>query len=238
MCTAISSSPTWQPIAAAAKQGVVTVNRAVDEVKLAVSPILGKVGEFFYEGSILHAFDNDRLISERQANLNLTASERRWKGVRLGAKSFLQGIISIIFMQALSTKCAFTSLGLLTASTAMPTFFVAVVVAPLLEELIFRGIFQNAIHSLQNAVKSCFSEATVVGNRAISWLLSPSCRVVMTSAIFAAAHLGNSGHAVIQALSIFLRPTESIIYETTGIDASIASHATNNVLCSWPLLLV
>ena len=114
------------------------------------------------------------------------------------------------------------------------------ITGPIIEEVIFRGLFQNGIRLIQNMTKECIPSC-LANNRIINWLTSPSARIITVGSLFALAHLSNDydlENTLMQISSIALLPVESIIYETTGsIIAPIFSHITHNTAVNIPNLI-
>ncbi len=215
-------------------------NKEVSNFASDSAAALGKVAtgvfeetkEFFYSGSILHAFDNARLKRESLEQTNLNTIEKCWNGFKGGIKSFTKAIIIVVVIHSVAT-IAFGA----AATTAMPSVFFVAVVAPVVEELIFRGILHNGLRFIQNFVLEKGPTAAL-NNHAIQWLLSPACRVVTTGFVFASVHLMNAGsylntaQALVQVSLLILMPSLTINYETSdSLVSSIIMHATHNFLC-------
>ncbi|MBA2728782.1 MAG: CPBP family intramembrane metalloprotease [Parachlamydiaceae bacterium] len=194
------------------------------KVSKTISGVIEATGAFFYEGSIFHGLNNERLTSDRIAKLNLSLGGKIWDAVIAGTRRIIQVVIFLNVAVFVINTLGIATLGVAAVSIT-PTFFEIVVVAPILEELLFRGILQDSIAYIQKRMPSQ------------AWIASPACRILITSAFFAGVHLGNAGRwmgtaeAVLQTAQAFIWPTCSIIYETTdSLNASIVTHVTNNFI--------
>ena len=104
------------------------------------------------------------------------------------------------------------------------SFMLMVVVCPLIEEVIFRGILQNVVRKIQQYVPKPLAKAAI--------------RIAITGALFAGAHLMNGGdylsktEAITQCAIIMLYPNFSRLYEKTGsLLPVIVAHMANNFVC-------
>ncbi len=206
-----------------------------DKFYSAVSEDLSWVSEFFYKGSILHGFNNERLSAERAKNLNLTELDKAALGLGGGARRFVQASWYVLALSLTISVLGITYLGVSSALTL--DILDIVIVAPIVEEVLFRGFIQEGLSILQSCIKQILSVASLKSHT-ISWLLSPACRIVVVNSLFAAAHFGNIHHgftivqAAVQVTLIVLTPVYSILYETTdSLSAPIVAHMTNNLFC-------
>lgn len=169
---------------------------------------------------------------ERQKYLSATFSEKVFLGVHEGSKRFLSAIALSVVIAPIASNFFDT-----TNFNNTPSDFSSVqlaLVAPIVEEVVFRLILQNVIYLLQKAAcmitPERFTKSTV-----FVWLTSSSCRIIVTTVAFASVHLFNAGlylstaFAITQVAIILLIDRHSLLYETTGsIAAPLASHITNN----------
>src|SRR5579862_4590960 len=110
--------------------------------------MLNSIQSFFKDHTIAHALDNARIKEESEQNKNLSFSSKLKKGFYIGAKGVMQ---IFVIGTALSTlaKQFFDS----TNYTEEFDFIDTVLRAPIVEEIIFRGILRNGIHSSQEFAK-------------------------------------------------------------------------------------
>lgn len=104
------------------------------------------------------------------------------------------------------------------------SFMTIVVICPLIEEVVFRGILQNLLKKGQQHLPT--------------QLASASLRVALIGALFACVHLPNGGdylsktRAIAQCAAIMLYPNFSSLYEKTGsFVPGLIAHMTNNFIC-------
>ncbi len=97
------------------------------------------------------------------------------------------------------------------------------IIGPLCEEILFRGIEQNSIKYLQQYLPEPLS--------------STSLRIIVTTMLFASIHLFNAGiyltksQAITQCLILILYPHLSAIYEKTdSLFVSCIAHISSNLL--------
>lgn len=190
----------------------------------------------YHKYSLLFAANNEEIAEESRRYKDLSWAEKLKIGVIEGAHQFVPGLSTVIIIGlALNAMCSISNLKqTLNAipSRQVTTFnpMVVVLAAPLLEEILFRGIFQNILKVLQK-IATYITPQCLQNNRVFKWLASPSARIISINTIFAIAHLPNKGYSHIQAIRIMLFPVESILKETTGnIIAPIACHMANNFL--------
>lgn len=116
------------------------------------------------------------------------------------------------------------------------SFFTENLLMPVLEELIFRGIFQNSVAYLQNKMNQ-YAPEKLKDSHIVKWITSPSARILLVNSLFAAMHIFNTedgylslAEAVASIATIFLFPTHSIQFETHGMIATITNHIAHNSL--------
>lgn len=115
------------------------------------------------------------------------------------------------------------------------TFYKVVFIAPLIEEIAFRFIFQNTIrfsqHCLNQIAHKTLPETWAEG-RVLTVITSTQTRIVATSIIFAGLHLTNAPVLAANTLAlmttIIILPTMSMCYERKGFTASLAAHMAHN----------
>lgn len=124
------------------------------------------------------------------------------------------------------------------------TFLAVVLKGPVAEELIFRGLLQNAIYLIQEGAKRVAPES-LTENHIFVWLTSDSCRIIATNLTFAAVHMMNAGlylstaGAISQVAVIVLFASQSLTYETTGdLGSAMSSHIANNFIAYCLMKLV
>lgn len=188
--------------------------------------------------TLLHAINGPRLIEQREKLQHSSLADKITLGLGAGFGSFFQSFSVVLGVGALWNK-----LKLPEGKQPKPEveaklykFSRVVVRAPILEELLFRGIVQNGLlyYMFYRLYQTSDSKEnlTLEGPK-----LHPSQVIVLSNMLFAAAHLKNAGKllsskgAILQSTSIALLPNFSILYYITGdLVAPIISHATNNGL--------
>lgn len=225
------------------KQLIRLITSLPERLKCAANKALKEAGEFFNEGSIFHALDSVRLKRETVVNLSLTFEEITWKGFVAGTHRFIKATAALLALVLVTNIVSMTLIGSTSVGASSSSVFLTVIFGPIIEEVIFRGVLQNGFAELQRWVAGLLSVQNLKG-QVWTWIVSPSCRILTTTSLFAAVHLGNIGvgfplyKAITQATLICLWPVYSILHETTGgIYTSIIAHATNNFFCIMPLLL-
>ncbi|MGZ3633749.1 MAG: hypothetical protein ACXWM7_05670, partial [Parachlamydiaceae bacterium] len=163
---------------------VITVRSTVDSITVKVSQIYAYVIDPLTEGTIFHALDNERLKNDRKEYINKSFIYQISIGVITGCKGFLKNVVIgeiftyvIYLIPNLETDNA-------TIDIFQMPFFKTVLLIPLIEEVIFRLFLQNAIKSVQLEATRIMPDA-IQKTRVFIWLTSPSCRVILVSAIFA-----------------------------------------------------
>jgi membrane protease YdiL (CAAX protease family) len=171
--------------------------------------------------SIFAALNNEELEKERTAYQNSTLLQRVKVGVIAGMKSVALGIIiSILLPKDKPSAMSEQYREHINNSSILLLAFIG----PLLEELMCRGVIQQVIGKMQSVIDPYVPHS-------FKWLTSPSARIVAANTYFAYAHISNTGSFGAQCQGHFLRPTCSILYETTGgLVAPITAHMTNNLI--------
>lgn len=190
------------------------------------------VKSFFVDYTIAHAVDNRRIEEERQQDKNSNLFTKLKKGICVGAKGVIKALVIVNALSVLTNQ--FFDDENATVKISDAGFMECVIVAPIIEEIFFRGILQNGICCAQKFTKWAIP-GFIKNTRAFEWLTSPSARILGAGSLFALAHLRNAGDylstagAARQLGNFLLTPTSSILHETTGsIAAPIVSHMTNN----------
>lgn len=172
---------------------------------------LKNLGEILYKDSIFEVLK----ISSRE--LNRYRNQTLFENTVYGIQSQLivlckRVLISLPLVYGISKQ---------PKSSVSVSFWKAVIIGPLIEEIFFRGIEQNSIRYIQTFLPTPLSSAAI--------------RIILTSTLFALPHLDNGGiyltsiQATVQALLLILYPTESVIYEqTNSIIVSCIAHITSN----------
>lgn len=116
-------------------------------------------------------------------------------------------------------------------NVASMTFSQVAIIAPFIEEIVFRSLSHTYISYIQEYGKYC-APKSIKKNCFFKWLISPSARITLAGTLFAAAHLINgypsSGEKVRAVAFLTLFPTYSLLYETSGFLSSVAAHSANN----------
>ena len=172
--------------------------------------ILGK--RLVRDYTIEHALDPERLALERTKYQKLSLQEQMKLGAQVGVLAFVQAMLFVIVS---GIFCRMMGMHEGDPATKKPSFVGAVCVAPVAEEVIFRGGIQQGL----------------------SYILNSSTTIMLSNSLFAAVHLSNTGKTVSSlnakrlALRCFLFPAFGILYYTTGgLAAPIAAHTVNNVM--------
>lgn len=176
---------------------------------------------YFYRGhfqpafSLLQVRNYDRMYNIRNACAHLTRKQKILFGVKAGFTSFFLNSLPYILIMELLLFSFIEKSEKPYYSKKSRTFSAVVIDAPIIEEIIFRGITQNLLELMSD----------------------PITALLFTSLIFAAAHFANGdktefSHTVdacIQVSNIFLFPTLCVVYfATRSLPASIAAHMVNN----------
>lgn len=197
---------------------------------------------FFSDHTVAHAIDNQRITEEVQLNRDLTFFQKCKKGFEVGVKGAIQGLfisMSIYQLTKLFFDTTDNTRGYSTGEGAVSDFKINCIMFPVVEEIVFRGIIQNGASCFQK-IGNYIAPSALKNTRAFQWLTSPASRILGSNALFALAHLSNSGTAMslagaaAQTLKISLHPSFSILHETTGdIIAPIAAHIVNNSMAMF-----
>ncbi len=120
-------------------------------------------------------------------------------------------------------------------------FLVAVVVGPILEELLFRDLVQDVL--LTRIPKYIISKISPGHESLVDSKIAALSRIALTAAAFSASHLFNYGiieneYVKIQVITTFFN---GLIYglvreSRAGLTGTIAAHMTNNLFASLPIL--
>ena len=195
---------------------------------------LKRFANWWTDHSIFHAMDGKRIKREFKSLSQRSFLGQFTHGMKEGVRGFIPHIGTAACLSfAVHSKVSET-VDQPTAPGKPLSFFSVVIVAPLLEEVLFRGIGQNSVAVVQKIFK-CFTPKGLRGNRVFKWMRSPQARILLVNGLFAGSHywsnqewLGRRGAAV-QSLLIMLYPTQSVLHETSNnIVAPMGSHIANN----------
>ncbi|MBB64718.1 MAG: hypothetical protein CMO81_06605 [Waddliaceae bacterium] len=190
------------------------------------------------EGTIFHLFEKGRVEQEKKKYQNSSWSSRFKHSVSLGCKMTLRasplvlGFTIYTYLNSKGPSHTFMTRTERAIQEIARAFIPAVVIAPIVEEIMFRGILQNGIHGGQilaeKIAPKCISET-----EAFKKITSPEARILGAHIPFALAHLNNASaigleFAIGQTTNLLLQPAISISNEIGGIDQSITTHAVNN----------
>ena len=105
----------------------------------------------------------------------------------------------------------------------------------IVEEILFRGIAQNGLAFLQNKINT-YAPETLKDTRVFKWLVFPSARILVISALFSLVHwqepapFGIYGK-ISRTILCMVYPTETLLYEKYGsLFASVTSHLIHDNL--------
>lgn len=211
------------------------------DAKVILNHFVDDIKDFYRAGSVFHIADSDRFDRDHKKILFRNHTERVEKGIRQAIKGAARKFSLLWAMGAVLSLLPFVPAGsVVRGPTTMlplvnPGFFSTVIVAPVVEELVFRGGVQNGIDKAQKWAKRHFS----VASQKTPWfrmLTSRAARVIGTNIPFALANLAVaplSLSSITQVALMFLYPTYSILYETTNdLRFPIGAHIANNG-ASW-----
>lgn len=193
--------------------------------------MINYIKSFFNNYTIIHAVNNPRIEEEFQQDKNSNLATKLKKGIYVEAKTFIQRFVIFTALSTLAKQLK-QSNGINNIKEPIG-FIYEVIIGPIVEEIIFRGILQNGMHYAQKFAKWA-APRFIRNTRVFEWLTSPSARILGANSLFALVHLGNKGAVRTVALvgTILLMPRMSILHETTGnIAAPIVCHMTHNLSC-------
>lgn len=208
------------------------------------SPIIS----FYYQDSIFYAAVPENINSR----INQESSSSIFKKIILSITTAVANIfknLSLVFSFAILFKTVVqnnSSLYSKNQSTHchLDDFSKTVIIGPIIEELIFRGIIQQTILPVIQKTIRYITPTEYQQCSYLQWINSPSFRVIFANLLFAAVHIKNADSylditgALLQVTLIALYPTESILCETTdSLTAPLVAHMTNNFIV-WSLLKV
>jgi membrane protease YdiL (CAAX protease family) len=118
-----------------------------------------------------------------------------------------------------------------------------VIVAPISEELFFRGLFQDV---LLKRIPSFFMRQIAPGKETIlDTKIAKAARVLLTAAAFSYAHIGNESLATLDSTGIQLFSTfvlgigfSALKESKAGMPGAIGAHFINNFLVVIPDLIM
>lgn len=172
---------------------------------------------------------NTNLYFETPPNVDsLSASQKFWIGSKQSVNLFLKLHVPLLILSC--GKALLTDL-LAMVRFKITSFQINVLWCPVLEELLFRGLIQEAVkkaalvgiqrfHPHANAAETAYQVSRAA-----------------TSILFAAVHLaaGSPFQALNAGLGAFFGEAE--LMEKVGLTAAIGCHMTHNALC-WSLLKI
>jgi hypothetical protein len=195
--------------------------------------LLTEVRDFFKEGSIFQVVNEDRFEANWRKNLFLSPKRRIENGIRQAVRGSLrkfsiQWAINA-FVASLDTRAWQYH------SPERSNLFMTAVVAPVVEECLFRGLLQTGIYKAQKWAHNHACSCT----KKTKWfrsLTSRPARVLGSTIPFALSHLYRTpftAASLTQATLMILYPTYALLYETTGnLKYSIGTHMINN-FAAW-----
>lgn len=177
------------------------------------------------------ALNNEQILAKGQEYKDLSLYGQAKLGVHEGVKCVARSIVGkcYVFLPVLAIT-SFTNVSRgEPASDSLETpaqyFLLAGIIAPILEEIAFRGIAQNSLSLWQRGV-NWITPSYILKTRICKWLTSPSARICSITALFAFVH-----GSLDQNIMLVFNPIESVLHETTGnIVAPIFAHLTNNLI--------
>lgn len=207
--------------------------------------VLHAVGDCFYNGTVFHAVNSERLDRETQEAQTMGVVRRFFEGVKSGVTGFIPKVIYSEVISAGYSRCGVSSkISVARVLKASPhripvcfeNFVLVIVIAPLIEEVICRLVLQNVIRGFQYLMSSANPTDEELHSQR-------SFRILCANSLFAALHLSNASHsgnlsAYSQATTIALNPRASILYETHGFSASLGYHMANNAMVYVLIALV
>jgi hypothetical protein len=189
------------------------------------------IKSFFYSNSIFQAFDAKKIEADKEKNKTLSTIDHIKEGIFAGIQSFFRGFIIATVAYIAAARFLPTTNFIEEA----PDFLGEVIVGPIIEEGIMRGIFQNGVGALQK-LAAWAAPVEWKENRIFTWMTSASFRIAATQLVFASLHLTNLGYlstaaTIAQVAMIAFDATESILYETTGsLLAPTTAHIMHNFI--------
>jgi len=161
---------------------------------------------------------------------NLPTSLRVIEGVKLATIVYIPKLVTFV---AIST---FGQAAKIPNYSYTVTIGDALILAPAIEEIIFRVIFQNAIQLIQMGMTRAAPD-WMKGYTIFQVLTSQKTRVVVITTLFAAIHLTNApilaANTLALAAVIIIFPSATLAYERGGFEVSWAAHFTNNFFCCF-----
>lgn len=214
-------------------------NRVTQKVAHTVKAIFVNISNFFYKNfyvdSIFFALNNETLKKEFRQHANLNVFRKFTLGFKNGVRDFPSNVMIVICLNILFSRFKPAPIS---SNSLKNSLLGNAIIAPITEEIFFRGILQNGVAKVQK-LGADYLPNSLIKNKVVNWSLSPSARVVVVNSLFATIHLYNAGkgmtqqHAVIQTLKIMLKPSSCLLHEKTGnIIAPIGSHMANNLIAS------
>lgn len=189
-----------------------------------ISNKTASLGRTIYHNSIFCLFDDNAF---KESMEELPNSKRILEGVKVGTLLYVPQITTLLAIYSLNVAAEIPKY------SYTVTFFEAVLLAPIIEEMIFRIVIQNSVHlaqaGLQAIAPKCISET-----RVFQAITSQKGRIVLITTLFAVIHLTNAPFLAAGTLAltttIILFPICTLAYERGGFEASWAAHITHNFI--------
>jgi len=191
-----------------------------------ISNTVSSYGKAVYNNTIFclldQSFDNPMK--------DYSTSRRLLEGAKSAAAVFIPSTIASIVANSLNQAAKIPHY------EYSVTVFDAVILAPVMEELIFRVILQNAIQASQAGLKA-IAPQRLQEMYIFQAITSQKGRIVAITTLFAVIHLANAPFIAANTLAlttvIILFPVCTLAYERGGFEASWAAHMTNNLICCY-----
>lgn len=207
--------------------------------------VISAITHFFYDGSIVEAHNGQAIHDEYEKNKHLSFIERFSIGCSRGIKSFSR---SILIMRILPSKNKIVKSLKNSNANKINPLIDSIIVAPLLEEIVFRLILQNLILSQIYPFRNTFSkEQQDEYQEKYKKYTDITKRIIITGTLFSIVHypikskLLGQDTAIKFITTLILFPDESVAYEKYGFGGSLGLHMTHNLLCAlqqFPLALL
>lgn len=220
-------------------------NKIANITMTSLSKTCSTLKNICYKNSIFFALNYEALANESIKYKDFTTAQKFVLGLKLGTLQMIPSTI-LIFGLGYALQCAPDGAPPTKDNSAdMTTNLFIAVMAAIIEELLFRGIFQNCTALLQ--VVTFIRLPHLQKNRTFQWMMSPSARIISINSLFALGHLRNAGgylstkKSIVQMTRIMLMPTEGILNEicgniTTGnFFAPLGTHIANNAIVALPI---
>lgn len=147
-------------------------------------------------------------------------------GCSRGATLFLKLHIPLAILNQVRPQLIHTLSQTLIITRISPPFLTSVLITPLVEELLFRGVLQS---SLKKIVYYSIKQLSLT-NEEKSGKIAYEISRIAASALFGASHLinGTPFQAINAGLGAFFGQAE--LMEKVGLTAAVGCHVTNNLI--------